>query len=663
MEIEAKFTIPDRETFDQLCQLKELAGYRLEPAGVKHVHDRYLDTPDRAILSAGYACRVRRKRIEAGLASAVATLKGLGGAEVDSGIHRRTEYEVAVDDDAPTSWPESPARDLVLQLSAGQRLRELFSLDQARHLRLLYDDVAEGGRQVAELSLDVVTPGCRGSLASYHELEIELRDQGNESDLQALASELRTIWGLRPEPRSKFARGLELVDGVAPGDRWEKSMDEPLTADERTALQSWVESRRPAQQRRARIILLSEEGQSTSAIAAEVGLSGRQVRRWLAAFRENRMGIFPTDVESAQPEADMRTLERPGAPDEPEPVMQAFTEAETEPVPVRGSVLDADVLPELTAPGVVPDDPMSEAGRKTLWFHFLRMLKHEPGTRAGADIEELHDMRVATRRMRAAIRVFGDFYQPKVIAPFNKGLRRVARALGPVRDLDVFEEKAKRYLKSLPKEARGGLDPLLDAWRQERETARKRMISFLDSQRNHKFKLSFGDFLQTDGTGARSVRPGQPVPYQVRHVAPRLVYTRYEAVRAYETVLEDAQIETLHALRIDCKYLRYTLEFLREVMDPEVEAVIEEIKAMQDHLGDLNDAEVAIDLLSEFLGDWDAAQANVPLTRRRSAEGVVTYLAAQHAEKHRLLTTFPEAWARLNREEVRRWMALAVAAL
>jgi CHAD domain-containing protein len=98
-------------------------------------------------------------------------------------------------------------------------------------------------------------------------------------------------------------------------------------------------------------------------------------------------------------------------------------------------------------------------------------------------------------------------------------------------------------------------------------------------------------------------------------------------------------------------------------MGPEVEAVIKEIKAMQDHLGDLNDAEVAIGLLSEFLGDWDAAQANVPLSQRRSAEGVVTYLAARHAEKHRLLTTFPEAWARLNREEVRRWMALAVAAL
>ncbi len=50
---------------------------------------------------------------------------------------------------------------------------------------------------------------------------------------------------------------------------------------------------------------------------------------------------------------------------------------------------------------------MSEAGRKTFRFHFRRMVYNEPGTRLGEDIEAMHDMRVATRRMRAAFRVFG----------------------------------------------------------------------------------------------------------------------------------------------------------------------------------------------------------------------------------------------------------------
>jgi CHAD domain-containing protein len=320
-------------------------------------------------------------------------------------------------------------------------------------------------------------------------------------------------------------------------------------------------------------------------------------------------------------------------------------------------------LPELSSPGLLPDDPMSEAGRKTLWFHYLRMLKHEPGTRAGEDIEELHDMRVATRRMRAAIRVFGDFFDPEMIKPFNKELRNVARALGPVRDLDVFEEKASHYLETVPMEMRNGLDPLIETWHSERRVARETMITYLDSDHHRKFKRNFGEFLQTEGAAARPVPKDRPIPYLVRHVLPRLVYTRYEAVRAYEPILEDAQVETLHALRIDCKYLRYTLEFFREVLGPEGEAVIEEIKAMQDHLGDLHDAVVAIGLLNDFLRGWDAAQTDVPLSQRRSAEGVVQYLASRHAQKHHLIVTFPEAWERLNRAEVRHWLALAVAAL
>jgi CHAD domain-containing protein len=320
-------------------------------------------------------------------------------------------------------------------------------------------------------------------------------------------------------------------------------------------------------------------------------------------------------------------------------------------------------LPELASPGLSPDDPMSEAGRKIIWFHFLRMLRHEPGTRLGQDIEELHDMRVATRRMRAAIRVFGDFFEPKALSPFKKGLRRVARALGPVRDLDVFEEKAGHYLKSLPEEARGSLSPLLDSWRAERGAAREEMLAFLDSNRYKKFKRELADFAQTAGAGAREISRDHPVPYLVRHVAPRLIYERYEQVRAYETVLDEAQITTLHALRIDCKYLRYTLEFLREVLGSEVEELIKEVKAMQDHLGDLNDAQVAIEMLNDFLGEWDKVQVSLPLSERHSAEGIVNYMAARHAEKHHLLTTFPEAWAQLNRQEVRYWMALAIAAL
>ena len=128
----------------------------------------------------------------------------------------------------------------------------------------------------------------------------------------------------------------------------------------------------------------------------------------------------------------------------------------------------------LSAPGLEPDDPMSEAGRKVLRFHYRRMLYNEPGTRLGRDIEALHDMRVATRRMRSAFRVFGDYYQPKTIVGYIKGLKRTGRALGPVRDLDVFRVKIQAYVSSLPEPEQDSLDEFLALLERRREAARDR---------------------------------------------------------------------------------------------------------------------------------------------------------------------------------------------
>ena len=313
----------------------------------------------------------------------------------------------------------------------------------------------------------------------------------------------------------------------------------------------------------------------------------------------------------------------------------------------------------LKAPGILPDDPMSEAGRKVLRFHFERMLEHEPGTRLGEDIEELHDMRVATRRMRSAFRVFSPYFDPDVLKPFLKGLKRTGGALGSVRDLDVFMEKAQRYLDGLPEEGRSSLDPLLANWQEEREAARAQMLAYLDGKKYQQFTRDFGEFLLTEGAGALPVPADKPLPHRVCHLVPTLIYGRYQVVRGYETVVEDAAIETLHALRIDCKRLRYSLEFFREVLGPEAEDVIREVVIIQDHLGNLHDADVACGLLVGFLDGWAKAEQR----ERINVSGVASYLVAKQNELRELIESFPEAWQHFNRSEVRRKLALAVSVL
>ncbi|RME98401.1 MAG: CHAD domain-containing protein, partial [Chloroflexi bacterium] len=314
--------------------------------------------------------------------------------------------------------------------------------------------------------------------------------------------------------------------------------------------------------------------------------------------------------------------------------------------------------------GLTPTDSLAEAGRKAIGFHFARMLDKEAGTRAGEDIEELHDMRVATRRMRAAFNLFGPAYSAKAVKPLLAGLRATGKALGPVRDLDVFMEKLQNYQHSLAGYEKEDFAIFLDVWKVRRDAARKKMLAYLDSKEYRKFKKRLYKFVTTEGLGAKPIpQRVPPVPYQLRHIVPGLIYSAYDQVRAYETVLDNAPIDTLHELRITFKGLRYTLEFMQEILYDGKEMVIKEVKAMQDHLGDMNDADVAAAILRDFLADWETHQLHLPLAQRQSPAPIVAYLNAQLNQRHRLLTTFPKAWAHFNRPEFRANLAKAISML
>jgi CHAD domain-containing protein len=328
-----------------------------------------------------------------------------------------------------------------------------------------------------------------------------------------------------------------------------------------------------------------------------------------------------------------------------------------------------EVLPE--HPNLSADDTMAEAARKILTFHFQRMLYHEAGTRAGEDIEELHDMRVATRRMRAAFRVFGGYLDKKQLKPMRKGVKRTCRKLGSVRDLDVFWEKAQRHLDALPPERRGDLMPLREAWEAEYEQAREKLLAYLDGDRYSQFKERAARLLRTPDVWELSVltKKGEAVPYQVRHVVPAAVYERTAAVLAYDEWVSrpNVSLKRLHRLRIAGKRLRYTLEFFEEVLAPQTGDLIKQMKKLQDHLGDLQDAVVASELLRDFLtwGTWGHAKGK---KKRRPKEpilapGVVSYMADKQVELNRQLSTFPELWAYFRSPEFRQTVAVVVAPL
>jgi CHAD domain-containing protein len=320
-------------------------------------------------------------------------------------------------------------------------------------------------------------------------------------------------------------------------------------------------------------------------------------------------------------------------------------------LPTQPDTVSAPELPPLRA-----DDSMAEAGRKVMWTHFMKMLANEAGTREGADIEFLHDMRVSTRRLRAAFMIFAPFYDEVAIAQFNKDMRKAGRTLGAVRDLDVLIEKAQGYEAGLPAEEGLTIRPLMDHWAAQREVARREMLVFLDGNAYRRFVEGFRTFLLTPGMGAKAVPAGEPVAHQVRHVIPRLIMERYEQVRAYEPIIGTAPLTTYHALRIDCKRLRYALEFFQKLLGPDAPGVIKQVTAMQELLGAMQDAHVAEGVIGEFMA-LEAARKKNP----RRHPGVEAYLQTQRQVQQDLLGQFEPLWAVLTGLEFRRSLGSALA--
>jgi CHAD domain-containing protein len=336
-------------------------------------------------------------------------------------------------------------------------------------------------------------------------------------------------------------------------------------------------------------------------------------------------------------------------------------------------MIEMSVPVNLQEPGIQPSDSLAEAGKKIWSYHFSAMLSQEEGTRLGKDPEALHDMRVATRRMRAAFDVFGQAFKAKTLKPHLNGLRATGRALGKVRDLDVFIEKARLYLDQLPESDQHDLDPLLESWSNQRENARVELLAYLDSDIYKNFKEAFSSFLEKperlnpDKTDNKAKEPQKeiviPQPYQIRHLAPVMIYQHAAEVRCFDTILESASLEQHHALRIQFKKFRYTVEFFKEILGPEANAVISDLKKMQDHLGDLNDASVAAVMLKDTLDNWQTEQIKLPLIQRTNSYGTMRYLSYRLRERDQLLKSFPETWKWFKRDDFRKNLALAVAIL
>ena len=305
--------------------------------------------------------------------------------------------------------------------------------------------------------------------------------------------------------------------------------------------------------------------------------------------------------------------------------------------------------------GVQADDLVSEAGRRILALQLARMLAREPGTRTGRDPEDLHDMRVATRRMRAAWEVFGDAFDPATSRHLRVHLRALSTALGAVRDLDVLIDGIGAAGATLPSDDAEALGLIVSALRSDRDHARLDLVRLLSRPAHRRWVEWSVAFLSTPGAGVATTAAN--APRRVRDTMPSRAWLTFERVRGYREVLRWADVLTLHELRREAKLLRYTLEFIGECLGPELPELIGRIVALQDHLGQLNDAAVAADRARGWLLDH-GANASAP-----QQEAIARFLVGREREVARLRRSAPRLWAALESVTFRRRLGRMLAGL
>jgi CHAD domain-containing protein len=222
---------------------------------------------------------------------------------------------------------------------------------------------------------------------------------------------------------------------------------------------------------------------------------------------------------------------------------------------------------------------------------------HEPGARLGDDPEELHDLRVAGRRLDAILRQFQSFLPPEFLK-LRTTLKSVLTALGHARDLDVALSDLQEFSRELPKSDRVGMEPLKAHLMSERGRARAQMLNVLDSiwvQRN----LQELTALLAAPVVASEASAGD----LARHAAPGLMRRRFRKLRKRADRLKvDSSTEEYHEVRGQVKKLRYALEAVAALYGKPADDTVRALRRWQENLGVQQDAAVAMQRLNALAG-------------------------------------------------------------
>jgi CHAD domain-containing protein len=145
--------------------------------------------------------------------------------------------------------------------------------------------------------------------------------------------------------------------------------------------------------------------------------------------------------------------------------------------------------------GLQVDDRLTAAAVKILWTRFEDMWSFHEAVLNDFDAEAVHDMRVASRRLRTAMQTFRPCFPRKSFRDHYERIRGLADALGEVRDRDVLLQELTGDLDRLPEDQRSGVLALIETLRAERKARRRELRAMLEDLRHSAYERKFLSYL------------------------------------------------------------------------------------------------------------------------------------------------------------------------
>ena len=280
----------------------------------------------------------------------------------------------------------------------------------------------------------------------------------------------------------------------------------------------------------------------------------------------------------------------------------------------------------LGATDTKPAQPRTDRERLRAFFEqrYLDVLAADAGVRLGEDVEAVHDLRVAVRRLRAVLRAARPFVADEWAQRLREELDWLGRALGPLRDLDVMIDHLRAEAEALDPPDRVALGAAFRRLADDHDAARADALAALTSER----------YL------ALLAELGEPPPLLEADTKLDAV-ARKELRRLRRTMAqvdESAPDELLHKARIRAKRLRYVAEVLGE------KRVVRRAKKLQDVAGEHQDAVVAQERLRELAAR--APESTLALGR---------LVERENGRRERSRRTLGRSWKRLERAAAAAW--------